>query len=393
VGHKRSQLTSFHWIGNMQIALKLIIAVIMLLPAAAMALPEMARLQKYSCTSCHVNPSGGGMLNTYGREFSEEKLSTWAREGEERFLQGLVPMHDNVFFGGDARWIKYEAKSLNRHVEKFWRMQTDLEAGVHFGPIYVTGMMGTKPAGPNDDQKEHANFVHRGYMVRADLLDEHVVLRGGLFMPRYGLMLADHTAYIRQATGLNPDGAQTQVEAIFHEDFFELSLATLIENSSYDRKAKSHSGYNLGVSGIVGGNNRISASVLSTTKKTSSVEVSMMAMGLSAVVSLTQQLYAMVEIDRVHNGTKTSTVLSHSEAIVDFATLNYEAYKGLIPYVRYEFIDTDMNRPDTSTSRMGAGVNWYPRPHAQFELRVLQAKSNASKSTTNSTEGLLHYYF
>ena len=377
----------------MQIDLKLIIAIISMWPAAAIALPEMARLEKYSCTSCHVSPSGGGMLTTYGREFSEEKLSTWAIEGEERFLEGLVPMNDNVFFGGDARWIKYDSKTVNRHVQKFWRMQTDLEAGVHLGPIYVTGMMGTKPAGPSDDQKDHVNFVHRGYMVRADLFDEHVILRGGLFMPKYGLMLADHTAYIRQATGLNPDGAQTQVEAIFHEDFFELSAAKLIEDSTYDRKRLSHSGYNLGVSGMVAGDNRISASVLSTTKKSGSVEISMLAMGVSAVASLTKELYLMLEIDRVHNETITSTATSRSEAIVDFATLNYEAYKGLIPYLRYEFLDTDMNLPDTSTLRIGLGVNWYPRPHAQLELRALHANSSASKSSTDTTELLLHYYF
>ena len=144
---------------------------------------------------------------------------------------------------------------------------------------------------------------------------------------------------------------------------------------------------------MVAGDNRISASVLSTTKKTGSVEISMLAMGFSAVASLTKELYLMLEIDRVHNETITSTATSRSEAIVDFATLNYEAYKGLIPYLRYEFLDTDMNLPDTSALRIGLGVNWYPRPHAQLELRALHANSSASKSSTDTTELLLHYYF
>lgn len=365
----------------------------MVWPTFGMALPEIARYGQFTCTSCHVNPAGGGMLTTYGREFSEEKMSTWAIEGEEKFLEGLVPMSDTIFFGGDARWIKYKSKTEDRLFEKFWRMQTDLEAGVHLGPVYVTGMMGTKPAGPTDDPKEHSNLIHRGYTLRADLFDEHVMIRGGLFLPKYGLMLSDHTAYVRSASGLSPDGAQTQIELIYQDDLFEFMLAKLIESKMYDRERKTLSGFNLGVSTFVAEKNRITASVLSTKKILGTVETSVLSMGLSAVVTATNKVFAMFEINRVHNETKISGTSAYSEVLADFFTLNYEAYKGLIPYARYEFIDTDMNRKDTSTIRMGPGINWYPRPHMQLELRSFRAQSNASHSTTNTTEGLMHYYF
>ena len=212
-------------------------------------------------------------------------------------------------------------------------------------------------------------------------------------MPKYGLMLADHIAYIRQGSGLSPDSAQTQVEMIYQDDIFEITVAKLIENTMYDRENKSASGFNLGVSTFIEEKNRLSLGILSTKKINGPVEFSMFSMGISAVVTMTEKLYAMLEINRIHNESQVSAISAFSEVFTDYFTLNYEAYKGLVPYARYEFIDTDMNRADTSTYRIGAGANWYPRPHMQLELRSLRANSNATKSTTNTTEGLVHYYF
>jgi hypothetical protein len=375
----------------MKIYFILLGAVLLILPSMAMAIPEIARNGHFTCTSCHVSPGGGGLLTSYGRDFGAEKLSTWHMDGEEKTLEGLIPTSDTFLVGGDARWIWYSRKSEGATFEKFWRMQTDLEAGVHAGPVYLTAMWGTKPAGPMDDAKDYSTLIHRGYMARLDLLDEHVVVRAGLFMPKYGLMLADHTAYVRSANGLSPDGAQTQAEVLYQSDLFEFSVATLFENDLYDRKGKSRSGFSLGASTFIAEKDRVTVNVMSTKLVSGTTESQRVSMGVSAVVTMTNSLYSMLEIDRVHNSTKSDTLESYSEALVNYFSVNYEAYTGLVPYVRYEYLDTDMNKPDTSTTRMGAGVNWYPRPHMQFEFRSLRA--TAGSRTTDEMEGLLHYYF
>ena len=357
------------------------------------ALPEIARYGQFSCTACHVSPAGGGTLTTYGRDFSADKLSTWHYDTEENALEGLVPANDHYLIGGDARWVRYQYKSGDDTLSKFWRMQTDIELGAHYGPVWITGMMGTKPAGPMDDPKDYSNLIHRGYSARVDLFDEHLLIRAGLFTPKYGLMLADHTAYVRTATGLGPNTEQTQVEMIYQSDLFEATVAGLIQSNMYDREGKSKSGYNIGASTFIAGNTRINANILSTKLSVSDVDTLMTSMGVSGAVTFTNRLYGMFEFDRVSNAIKSETFTQGTEAIINFYSLNFEAYKGIIPYLRYEYYDNDINTTDTSNSRWGGGVTWYPRPHLELEGRVLHSIINATKSFTDESDVILHYYF
>lgn len=359
----------------------------------ALALPEAARYGQFTCMTCHVSPAGGGSLTSYGRDFSASKLSTWHYDFEEDPMHGLIPVSDRVIMGADARWVKYHAKTGDQTIDKFWRMQTDLEGTLHLGPAWVTCVMGTKPAGPMEDPKDYSHLIHRGYSARVDLFDEHVIARAGLFMPKFGLMLADHTALVRMASGLTPDSEQTQGELTYQTDDFEITAAMLMVNNAYDREGKSKSGYNLGAALFVDGKNRINANLLSTSLTKESTTISMMSASLSTVMSLTSMLYGMFEIDRVQNAVTINSTKTQTEVLADYASLNFEVYKGIIPYLRYEYMDADITKTDTSTSRWGAGFNWYPRPHFQFEGRVLRAVVNASHSTTDETDFLMHYYF
>jgi hypothetical protein len=377
----------------MKVHVTLASLILLLTAAPAFGLPEAVRYGQFSCVTCHVSPGGGGMMTPYGREFSAEKLSTWSYENEQEALHGLVPSMGTFLVGGDARWVKTKTKTGETTFEKFWRMQTDLEAGLHVGPVWLSGMWGTKPAGPQDDPKDHGRLVHRGYSARVDLLDDRVLLRGGLFMPKFGLMSADHTLFVRSVPGLTPDGEQTQAELIIQDDDFEVSLATLMVNKMYDREFKTKSGYNAGVSAFVAGRNRLSVSALSTKRVSGTTDLIMNAYGTSGVLSLSREVYAMFELDRVDNIIKSPTTKSGTSALVNYFSLNAEVVKGLIPYLRYEFYDSNIVAPDTSTGRWGAGFNWYPRPHAQIELRVLKTVANANQSMTNETDVVLHYYF
>lgn len=377
----------------MKIHVTLASLMLLLSAAPAFALPEVVRYGQFSCVTCHVSPGGGGMMTPYGREFSAEKLSTWSYENEQEALHGLLPSMETFLVGGDARWVKLKTKTGDTSFEKFWRMQTDVEAGLHVGPLWLSGMMGTKPAGPMDDPKDKGHLVHRGYSARVDLLDDRVLLRAGLFMPKFGLMSADHTLFVRSVPGLTPDSEQTQAEVMIQGDVFEVSLASLMVNKMYDREYKTKSGFNAGISVFVAGRNRLSLNALSTKRVSGNTDILMKAYGTSGVVTLSRVVYAMFELDRVDNSTKSSGTTSGTSALVNYFSLNAEVVKGIIPYLRYEFYDSNINAPDTSTGRWGGGFNWYPRPHAQIELRALKTVANANQSMTNETDAVLHYYF
>lgn len=138
----------------------------------------------------------------------------------------------------------------------------------------------------------------RGYQTRVDLLDEYLVLRGG-FLPKYGLMLSDYTAWVRTITGLGPDKEQTKLEAIYQDDAFEVSLAAPLKNSSFRREKRSRSGLNAGAALMVNDRHRLNANIMQTHLANDGGTSDMLAVGVSSLLTYTQRLFSMVELDRV----------------------------------------------------------------------------------------------
>jgi hypothetical protein len=375
----------------MHLLLTLVIA-LFLLSSNAMALPEAARFGHFTCTSCHVSPGGGGTLTAYGRDFST-KLSTWHYNKEEYPLHGLVPLSDRFLLGGDSRWAKMNAKMGDNKADKFWRMQTDIEATINYGPAWVSYTLGTPPAGPYDDAKDSQKVVTRAFMVRGDFWDDRIIARAGLFLPKYGLMLSDHTAFVRKITGLGPDTEQTQAEVIFQHDHIEATAAVLVESDAFDRDDKSKSGFNLGLSAFAFNRNRVNINMMSTTLDTDQVQTSTVSLGASAIIGMLNRIYGMFEIDRVQEIKKREAKKEYSELLATYSSLNVVIYKGVIPFAQYEYRDDDITSPNSSTSRWGAGFNWYPRPHFHLQGRYLRSIINTSQLASDQTDFILHYYF
>jgi hypothetical protein len=363
---------------------------VLFLNSTASAVPEVARFGHFTCVSCHVSSGGGGVLTSYGRTFATEKLSTWHFDGEEDPIHGLVPVSDRYLIGGDARWVDYRKKSGTSKFEKFWRMQTDIEAGLHVGPLWLTGVAGTKPAGPTDDPKDHDSLRVRGFAARIDLFDEHLMLRTGLFTPKFGLMLSDHTAYIRSMTGLGPNTEQSQVEAVYQTDTLEFTLAGLFEDHRWDRKGRSKTGVNIGTGIFVGDRSRLNFHALQTNLAVDLGERSMTALGVSGVLSFTKRLFAMLEVDRITNTEPLENAGNKkTHQLASYGTLTWEVYKGLLPYGRLEYAATGSS---SSTQRWGAGINWYVRPHVQMEARALRTLFSAGQPAQDESNIILHYY-
>src|ERR1035437_6993722 len=77
-----------------------------LLPKTALAFPENVRHGYVNCTSCHVSPSGGGVLTPYGRQQVKDLLSTWSTETEAGLAEGLLQTPEWLNLGGDLRNVE-----------------------------------------------------------------------------------------------------------------------------------------------------------------------------------------------------------------------------------------------------------------------------------------------
>ena len=361
---------------------------------AGFAVPEVARYGHNSCTSCHVSPSGAGVLTNYGRMFSAEKLSTWSVSGEENLLHGLMPASERFLVGGDLRWVYDKSLRDGRSEDRFWRMQSDVDFVLHVGDAWLQASFGTKPAGPRDDMKKHGRLLSRNYAVRYDLFDERLLIRGGLFMPKFGLMTADHTTYTRLSASLTPEDEQTQFEVTYQDDEFEASAAILFDREVTTKTERPKKGLNLVIAKMLGSKNRVTFGLLKTEQDNNSNSRNVFSSVMSAVWTLTNGLFSMFEISRTNDQVLSDGKKIVSDSAAVFYSLNYEAIKGLSPFARYELWNTQLGVSSRKITRFGPGFNWYPRPHFQAELRQFTTMTEASGSKSkNSAELILHYYF
>ena len=109
------------------------------------AFPDMIRHGYTNCTACHMSPSGGGVLNQYGKSLSKEVLSTWGAEGEENFLHGAVDttaVNDWLVLGGDIRAVQVHQENDLIKRGKFIKMQAGVELGINQPKWAVVGSFG-----------------------------------------------------------------------------------------------------------------------------------------------------------------------------------------------------------------------------------------------------------
>lgn len=379
-------------------------AVLLLIAGAssrALAVPEAARFGHFTCTSCHVSPAGGGALTAYGREFAATKLSTWSYSGEESPLNGLIPVSDRWFVGGDLRWVSMQRQTGETKFKKTWFMQGDLELGgvmasPLFGtkdPIFATVTIGSKPEGPyTSAEDEDKKVMLRAFAFRTDTLDDHLILRAGAFIPKYGLMHSDHTLFVRMATGIAPDEEQTQAELTWQDDAFEATLSGMFAAKLPDRDEKTKNGVAANLA-TFWRRSRFNLSLMRRTAEVGTTQIEDLATGASAVVTLTKRIFAMAELDRTINIVDAGSMTVTTAGFASLYSLHAEVYKGIVPFVRYEYWDPQLGVIKNGIARAAAGLIAYPRPHLSVEARFSQSKSEQSDDATDQTDLVLHYYF
>lgn len=187
-----------------------------------------------SCMSCHVSPSGGGILNGYGKSISES-ISTWAFEGSGRTDYGLTGEHDYLDYvdiGGNFRSIFLK----NEYAYSYIPMQRDIEVALHpnefLSLVYSRGVYGRTKV--SESRRYYALFR----------IDRSLSFRLGRFNPAFGLGIPDHTASVRRGIGMDQGSESLNAELSYRNKHTEIFL-TYVEgkdvtlNSSRERNVLS----------------------------------------------------------------------------------------------------------------------------------------------------------
>ena len=164
----------------------------------AFSFPEMIRYGYVNCSSCHISPNGGGILNDYGRALSREELAMW-KSGDEKSKEPLFAygaLSDTSISkwlkgGGDVRSVYVYQNDASKKVGRTIFMQGDLEMAAVVNQWSVVGAFGAQQF-----YKQDTEFLSRKHYILY-AIDDHWNIRGGKFIPTYGILTPDHVTLVR----------------------------------------------------------------------------------------------------------------------------------------------------------------------------------------------------
>lgn len=349
---------------------------------SAQAFPIMVTKGYPACASCHVSPTGGGVLTDYGRGSAGDLLSTWSYENEQSITHGayeyLTGKSDNpspVMVQGNLRHVTIN-KSKTEQLNIF--MQKEAEVAVAIDDrLTVVGSIGQYAQG-NEQVKQY----RRRYVLYQNG-SQHFSFRVGKFIPAYGLNMDDHTLGVRSGLGYGEGTESNNLEGSLKSRVGEVILTSgVAKNSQFGETREGRyrvqteekfvalrASLNIVEKSLVG----FSAQVKQQDKvKDAPVNTQF---GFFGIAALTDKLYIMKDNNwKVLNDTGPI----HWQPYL-FDLVGIELFQGFHVQLYYE--RKNLN------NEYGGRVQWFPRPHWDLSAGIEQ---DQQKDYTGVF--LFHYY-
>ncbi|RYZ80890.1 MAG: hypothetical protein EOP04_25000 [Proteobacteria bacterium] len=358
----------------------LIFAALMFLSFDAYSFPENIRHGYASCQSCHVSPSGGGVLTEYGRRASEEFMFTWSKPNEADFLNASVSLPKNLNIGGDVRFLSLHKDNKVTESNVGFPMQADMEFAYKlFDQLTLDVGVGSYDGTP--DSRRH--FI----MYQPN---ENWFVRAGRFFPAYGIMNPEHSILTRRFLKFDQGQETNNLELGYLNEDFELIVNGI--SGTMGEEMKRDDGYSARFAYYLGKNNQVGANYLHGEGAIWERDV----YGVFALVSIGKNGFIQSEIDLQSRKALDSTdeSLPSNKALVTFTRVTWEVARGVNIFESIETLDPSGEDFSPRQRAYGPGVQWFPRPHlellAKYELKLDEA---FSKKYGNQAMLMSHYYF
>jgi hypothetical protein len=178
--------------------------------------PYLAIKNNTACSTCHVNPAGGGARNTYGAYYGTHVLPQTAGSAT---LFDAGKMGETLRIGANLRANYYQSDRDEAEDSRGFETQS--------GQLYfVLQPKDSRFALYIDEQIAPGGALNRETFILTKLNGNHYLKAGRIMLP-YGLRLEDDTAFIRQASGFNFDTGDNGVELglQYSKTLFNFSLS------------------------------------------------------------------------------------------------------------------------------------------------------------------------
>ncbi len=345
-------------------------------PLTLLAYPQMIRHGYNNCTTCHVSPRGGGMPTDYGRALSKELLSTWSYEGEEQWDYGAIDEKPDWFkLGGDFRTVQVHTRNQRGTMGRYIIMQEQVEAALKHKNSYLNITAGS------DTLKESRPWYIPQFYFYTNLTD-HLNMRVGRFVPRFGVNTPEHIFSTRGPLGFGFQSERDTLEFMYIQNKWDVSLAVVTGELRNKTEAQ---GFYTQINYSFSTKEKIGISIEKQTRGSEDLSLSM-----HGLVGFTDKLYLIT--DSVYRNSE-SVNNRIQEGFFHFSKIGWEMEKGFHFILIEDLKKQDLQAAGTTEFLYGGGFVFFPRPH--LEIQGVLAKQRVARFESGEGEYawlMLHFY-
>lgn len=351
-----------------------------------MAYSEFSRHGYVNCTSCHLSPSGGGLLNPYGRELSRAIVSTWGVKNEQYFAYNSFPQiskSDKFLIGAFIRGL--QAYRTDKHVSEARAilMQADADVAYNAKDWAIVGSIGRQEL--RKGLESHSRlFSRRHYSIYR--IDSKNNVRAGKFLKFYGLNDPNHQMFVRRYLNFGFDTESYNLEYSHLGDNFSAYVTQSLGNFRDKYSPNHEKGVTASASMFFAEKQKAGISFFKGSEPLSRRNT----YGVWGIFSFHPKIFTLHEVDFQNKRTKSSGKMQ--SGYVSSNKFNYEPLKGLIGFLTYDLANLNPINVSSKRSAYGTGIQFFPRPH--FELVTSWQKEEIVKINSNSQlySVTLHFY-
>lgn len=352
----------------------------------AEALPRFAARTGSKCQSCHINPSGGAMRQTFGMQYGREKLPVpaWSPDFELEDFTNLLTNFLGVGVDFRTLYLYQEIPDTaggadgKKTTDAFWQMQGDLYLNLKVA----------KKVGLFLKKGLYSGFEVFGLL---SMLPANGHIKVGKFIPNYGTKIDDHTAYIRTYTGFSPVLGRpelTGLEAGVSPGVFTVVGGLYNAEDGFGSAASSSKAYLGRAEAIVGVSNDfnvgLGGNLFATT--TSAGDHQRLYGGFASASYSDLTVFGEADWIATDLAEETQT------GFVAYVEANFLVTPGVDIKAAYDFYDEDLDYKTGSVSRYSLGFEFFPIVGVELRPMYRIVVDEPRNVKNNEFHFLLHFY-
>lgn len=343
-----------------------------------------------NCVACHVNPTGGGVLNDYGRVLSSELMSTFKTKNFQNPFYGLVHNTPTVKWGGQVRTIQTRRENNVTESGQSFLMQNNVEAALYVKDFIAVAAVGTRE-GPSDFNPQKGDFVSERHYLLWNI-DPTTRVKVGKFRQAFGLNDPNHTRLTKSNLGFGSFSETYQLEVMKFFETGEAVLATSLGDINSPNNQEKERNVSAQLTHYAGGKSRLTANVLLGESSRTRRAI----YGVNGIIPMGEHNLMRFELDyQVSELLATSGPRNEkTSSLVGNMLLGRKFFRGFMGYFVYEQLQSDLRQSrQTLTTSPGLGFQWLPLPHFELQFEHQYRTQYAQKDNPEHRSFLtLHLY-